>query len=317
MASADFTLGVNLPWLDYGGDFGANAWHPSGGLSAGANRERLQRSLERMVDHGLTVARWFLLCDGRSGIRFAPDGTPAGLDDFALKDIDIAVRAAADAGVQLLFVLLDFHWCKAAEVVSGVQLGGRRAVLAHEDKRAALLERVITPVFEQYGQERTIYAWDLVNEPEWVTFGLATFDPRQAVRQATMRGYVGDCARLAHRCVQQPVTVGLASARWLDFARDLDLDFYQVHWYDKLEAGAPLGTRVPAYVMDRPVMLGEFPTRGSGRSAGNILATAREAGYSGALLWSMLATDDVTGFDDALPHVMAFNGRSSAADGRV
>ena len=42
-AARPFQVGANLPWLQYGGDFGANAWSPRGGL---ARPERAASSLE-------------------------------------------------------------------------------------------------------------------------------------------------------------------------------------------------------------------------------------------------------------------------------
>jgi hypothetical protein len=41
-------------------------------------------------------------------------------------------------------------------------------------------------------------------------------------------------------------------------------------------------------------VLGEFPTRGSARAPGEILALAKRHGYGGALFWSALATDGAT-----------------------
>ena len=32
MTSPTFVVGANLPWISYGGDFGANAWRPAGGV---------------------------------------------------------------------------------------------------------------------------------------------------------------------------------------------------------------------------------------------------------------------------------------------
>jgi hypothetical protein len=46
--------------------------------------------------------------------------------------------------------------------------------------------------------------------------------------------------------------------------------------------------------LGRPLLLGEFPTRGSSLPPPAILEIAREAGYSGALAWSALASDRAT-----------------------
>ena len=65
-----FVLGVNLPWLQYGCDFGANAWQPDGGVGRPEQRARLRASFARLTDRGLTTVRWFVFCDGRAGVRF-------------------------------------------------------------------------------------------------------------------------------------------------------------------------------------------------------------------------------------------------------
>jgi hypothetical protein len=69
---------VNLPWLQYGGDFGANVWQPDGGVGRPERRERLSEVFGRLADRNLTVVLWFVLCDGRAGVRFADDGSAAG-----------------------------------------------------------------------------------------------------------------------------------------------------------------------------------------------------------------------------------------------
>ncbi len=86
---------------------------------------------------GVRQLRWFMLCDGRAGIRFALDGTPLGLDDVFFTDVDAAVTAASDRDMEIMFVLLDSLWCARAPLVDGMQLGGRAKVLRDAAKRDA------------------------------------------------------------------------------------------------------------------------------------------------------------------------------------
>jgi hypothetical protein len=51
----------------------------------------------------------------------------------------------------------------------------------------------------------------------------------------------------------------------------------------------------PLRHLDRPLLLGEFPSAGSARSVDEVLRTARQSGYCGALAWSATAHD---GFSD-------------------
>ena len=68
MPAGTFVTGVNLPWMHYGGDFGANAWRPQGGVGQPDRHAELDDTLARLADRGLGVVRWFVLADGRAGV---------------------------------------------------------------------------------------------------------------------------------------------------------------------------------------------------------------------------------------------------------
>lgn len=305
--TSPFLIGANLPWINYGGDFGANSWRPSGGLSSIGVPPAARRALMDFRSRGVTALRWFLFCDGRAGIRFDGNGDPLGPDTCIWADVDAALDLAASVDMQLMPTLFDFHWCGRRQWVDGVPLKGRRRVIASQRARQMLLDRLLTPLFDRYGRHPRIAAWDIFNEPEWATFGLGTHHPLRSVSLRTMRSFLGEVAALAHARTIQPVTVGSASAAWLDLVRGLGLDFYQVHWYDHLERETPLGRQVAGFELDRPVLLGEFPTRGSARGTASLITTARAAGYTGAFLWSVLAEDHASDHAAALSAVQALS----------
>jgi hypothetical protein len=277
-----FLIGANLPWVHYGIDFGANAWRPGGGISQPEERAEVERAFAQLAASGVGYVRWFLLCDGRAGINFGAGGRPRGLDDFVCRDIDTALAIANLHGIRIMFVLLDFLWCDAARATRGVQMGGRAHVLAERDNRNALLATVLHPLLDRYGDEPQILAWDIINEPEWIT----------TVDAIDLREFLADSIGLIHSTTMHPATVGSAGVRWRASYSDLDLDFYQVHWYDSLKHQPPLETSVSQLGFDRPVLLGEFPTRGPKRTHQEIVAAARAAGYSGAFYWSVLSKDE-------------------------
>jgi len=295
---APFWLGVNLPWLDYGLDFGANAWQPEGGVSSRARRARLEEACRELADRGCRVVRWFMIGDGRAGVRFALDGTPLGLDDRFFPDADQAVSTAGRHGLQILFTLVDFLWLRRARTVNGVRLGGHGRAVSDPARRAGLLLNVFAPIFTRYARERAVWGWDLCNEPEWAVRRIHAH-PASTIRRRDMAAFLREAAACAHVHASQPVTVGLASLRGLPLVRTAGLDLYQVHWYDALQSRAPLETPVASLGLDRPLLLGEFPTRGSRRSPSEIVAGARRAGYAGALAWSVLARDTASDFASA------------------
>jgi len=287
-----FLKGVNLPWLCYGRDFGANAWSPDGGMAKPGRREELRRHLVELKKQGLDSIRWFLFCDGRSGIRFSPAGTPNGTDGRFFADIDAALETAAAAGMKIIFVLLDFLWFDKASQVNGVQIGGRSNTVTGAYKQRALRRRVIRPLLKRYGRSPTILAWDIVNEPEWATRGWGGGIIGPAVSFLAMRRFIRRVSRLVHRHTGQLATVGSGNASGLPLVRGCGLDFYQAHWYDRWEDVAPLERPVPELGLDRPLLLGEFPTRNSARSPEEIVAASRRSGYCGAMAWSLLAEDE-------------------------
>ena len=280
---------MNLPWLDYGIDFGSNAWRPDGGVSQAGPLVRMREGLARAASSGADVVRWFLLCDGRAGLR--EDDGRVRLQPQVLLDLDAAVHCLEERGLRAIFVLLDFSWFAAPRRLRGVTLGGRRRLVADPASREALLAEVLAPILERHGRSGAVLAWDVINEPEWATLGAGAWNPATSLRRASMRSFIADVVGLVHRHSNRPATVGLASAAGLPLVRGLGLDLYQVHWYDSVEARAPLDAAVSALGLDRPLLLGEYPTRGSARSPSSILETARERGYCGALAWSLLAED--------------------------
>jgi hypothetical protein len=290
-----FLVGVNLPWVNYGGDVGANAWRPQGGVGAPSSRAALREHLARIAATGARAVRWFLLCDGRAGILRDADGRLAGLDDCAGRDVDAALDELARAKLRAILVLLDFHWFAPARRHAGVTLGGWRRAGLDIGERRRLIDTVLGPVAARAGGDAPILAWDLLNEPEWATRGFGGTRRGGAVSRRAMRRFLGEAAAAVRDASPHPITVGLASAGGLSLVRDLALDVYQVHWYDAVDARAPLAMPVTQWGLDRPVLLGEFPTRGSALAPEAIVAAARRSGYAGAFAWSALSHDEATG----------------------
>ncbi len=289
-----FVVGVNLPWVGYGTDIGSSAWYPQGGFSAQpAALDLLDRTFAALSADGVSIVRTFLLCDARSGVQFDRDGAPAGLDHAVVPDIDALLETARRHRIGLIPVLLDFHLCKPPQIVNEVRLGGHAQLLIDPAARLALVDRVLRPIVERYGEEDAIVAWDIMNEPEWC-LARERRQRRTSVPFDALQAFLAEAVRSVHESARQPVTVGCADTTRLELVRPLDLDFHQVHWYEPF--GWPALERPVADfdLGDRPVILGEFP--GRGQSAADLLDAAQRAGYAGALVWSVLAGDEYSGY---------------------
>ncbi len=285
---ADFHVGVNYPWRSYGSDFGDNAW-AVGGVSA--HEAEIAADFAAMAAAGVSVVRWFVLTDGRSGIRFGDDGLPIALEDAVLADLDVAVTLAESHGLVLVLSLLDFWWLSEAETVEGVQLGGHAGVIASAEGRAALIDAVFSPILTRFGDRRGIGAWEVITEPVWA-IGTGGWLGDGVSLEAMLALVDETAAEIAAR-TRHPSTVGSASIEaaallWVD--RDLDL--IQIHSYD----GAALVTDA-ALITAAPCVVGELGTASIYGTLSDNLTELEARGYGGVWLWSLRAEDDASALD--------------------
>ena len=253
-----------------------------------ARLEALDRVLGRLSAAGLGEVRWFLLCDGRSGLEMDSPGLVRGPDACLFRDIDAALAAASRHGVLLTPVLFDFPWFRPRRIVHGVALGGRRRLLGPSAARARAIDRLVVPLLRRSGRDPVIAAWDVLNEPEWATLGYGGL-AFSSLRPRTMRALLANLVAAVHAETTQAASVGLASARaasaWFAASQSTSP---RCTGTDRRSAALPA---LPPHLRGQRVLLGEFPTRGSAHGVGGILRAARAAGYCGALAWSARAAD--------------------------
>ncbi len=316
-----FLLGANVPWVHYGVDVGASAWRPEGGLHAHAEDAALLRQVfERLRADGVQTARFFLLADGRAGVRFAEDGTPEALDGSVLADIDVVLDAARTAGIGLVLVLLDAGWFAPPSVVDGQPVRGHADTVRDPVKRSALLERVLRPILIRYADHPAVVAWELLSSadlfvagvgptaPErrglgaalrwWLGLDAAPVEATSQVASEEMRTFLCEAVTLVRRHTRALATVSVSRWSSLPLVRGVGLDVYSVGWPAD---GDELRRAVSDLRLDRPLLLNSFPGSHPQRSIKTMLDTARCAGYGGAFVWSVLRHDAASGYDGQVP----------------
>ncbi len=327
-----FLLGANLPWIRYGLDYGCSAATPAGGLNANADAAGLlDVAMGRLRRDGVEAARVFVFGDARAGVRFAQDGTPEGLDVAVFPDLDVLLSTAERHRIGLYLVLFDAGLVAPPSLQDGVRCGGHADVLAEPAKREALLGRVVEPLLRRYRGHPAIDGWDLFDEPECATAGLACPHPARSlsarrwgqltgllsaglravglggsslpapalVEVSAMRSFLGAAVQAVRQHSGALATVGLASTANLSLVQGLGLDFYQAHWWEPY-GDAALRRAAADFRLDRPLVLGAFPATTASKSVKTVLDTARCAGYGGALVWSLRAVDGRGGEDGQL-----------------
>jgi hypothetical protein len=343
-----FVHGCNYPWSAsgatsfYGLDFGDNVFGPHVGVST--RRPTITRDFAEMARLGFTVVRWFVFCDGRSGIVYDDSGVPSALDAHLFADLDAALEIAQGVGIGLSLVLLDHRWMfrglrdLVPDAASGSLLetslpDGRAHVLVEPAATDRLFERVIEPIVRRYAASGvrpdlapSVFAYELMNEPDFVIeeweSDLSSHVTRP-IRFEVLGDQVARLSDLVHRYSSARTTMAAARLRnlwaWDDEA--FGLDFLQVHSYPDLlhpqRDEDVYGCAARALGCSRPVLLGEFPGNGPVQhpawaspppwTLGDYLEFALSSGYAGAWPWSFSGTDSYGRLPDEPLHKFSRN----------
>lgn len=287
---SQFAVGVNYPWRNYGGDFGATVWGVHEGVSTAQANKAIDQDFEQIAKVGFQVVRWFIFCDGRGGLKFSKEGGVIGLDEQVLADIDAAIALAEKHKLRIIFVLLDFNFAQPAVWYAGKRIGGHRKIIEKPTLTTSFQNNALEPILKAFGQSTTVAAWEIINEPEWV---MTAFPYWQTSKIANERfvTFVRSTALFIKARATQPVTVGSATLSDLHYWSNCDLDFLQFHHYPATKAKKLVSTPVANLGYKIPVILGEFPTGNTRIDANVFIDQMHSNGYLGALAWSFRASD--------------------------
>ncbi len=320
--------GVNYPWFGYGWDFGPAPPGWRGGDDP-AWAPHVGQHLQHLAAIGVSVIRWFILGDGLSygtgpdapkldrsaaddgtGWRFDPPALTSEFQEhFEALLQSFAAWSTGPRPVRLMPVLVDYKFCEPgvwpvskqdpalqqSVPDEGWVKGGR--VEAITSGRRRLIEQVLSPLLRlSCGYRDAIYAWDVFNEPEWVTNG---WHPDRGsghpVDESEMRAFLED-SMSAIRQAGFRSTIGF---NMIETIRQTHLyaDVNQLHHYTNGSRSLQRNPFDPRY----PGIIGEFATsaaedtwpeltQGSQRVLER-LRLAESQGYVLALAWSFQAAD--------------------------
>lgn len=266
--------GVNIPWFNWGCDFGCGS---SGGVSDPNTRQWLEQGFGAMQANGVKVARWWVLEGDPWQIKRDANNAPVSLDPRVFQDMDAAIELAEKYDVYYSFTLFS-----APTAVP-------EKWLTDPGQRAKLVE-VLTPLFARYKDNPRVMTWDLINEPDWDIW-------KGAIALEPVRETVKALAVAVHANSTAYVTVGAAMLDGLPHWKGLGLDFYQAHWYDFMSPGAwcalctDYATVEKRYGLDRPLVIGEF--YGGKDVDAQRFQDWHTKGYAGSYAWSLFS--DKTG----------------------
>jgi hypothetical protein len=302
-----FALGTNWAWHEFGADFGGiAAWNKQG---VSQNPDAFRSDLAAMTSKKVNVIRWWMFPRlDSSGIVFGADDVPTGIGGTLLADLEKGLELAEQSDVYLMLTLFSFDNFRPTQDESGVHHVGLQPIVIDAGKRKRLVQNLVAPVaaaVEASRFKKRALAWDVINEPEWAmtgpnSYGGQPFEPQsgfQAVTHSEMEAFVSEVIAALHAHSSAPVSVGSAAIKWGNAWKHVNLDFYQLHYYDWVYEWFPYTTHTleSENLTDKPVVLGEFPNAGlsaipsknlPARSASQFAADLWDRGYAGALSWA-------------------------------
>ncbi len=335
-SASRLTVGINYPWINYGWDFGDPPLAWLGGQSLDEWRAQKRRQIaddfREFARLGISAVRWFLLADGLNyGMGDdAPqtDGSEWNFSPLPARhpfhaqlgdDFEFVLKTCAELKLKLLPSLLDFHWCFPASIAdqnAWIIKGGRASVVTDSEQRAQFFENVLEPLLKiSLREPETIYAWELINEPEWVTrragFGLFRrgHDEKQTVPHAAMLEFISDgiarinAPKLADGRAAFVSTVGFATWKTIREwkAAALGITLNQFHYYAQDNHELPendfsdeLHCCVGEFASASGMTWPELVTAGTDQTLAHRLRAIGEKGYQSTFLWSARATDQAT-----------------------
>ena len=345
-------IGINYPWIDYGWDFGPPPrWVADDSLPAWRARKRrqIEEDFSQFASLGFFAVRWFLLADGTNyGMaEFAPKKTgddwtfaplPCGhpFYDQLRDDFAFVLHTCSQNGMKFFPSLIDFHWCGQGSVLENnpvIIKGGRYDIVRDPAIRNAFFERVLDPLLEASAQyPNSIYAWELINEPERVIRKFSLFGKRDGnrnVRLQEMREFIAE--GVSHINAKLLPTGGSAFRSSVGFAhwnslhkwdsQKLGITLPQFHYYAQENCALPPHPSSACY----PCVLGEFATAMErdwpdlknlrmDQTVANRLCCIEQKGYPACFLWSAKAMDPSTRWAESEHREVIAYTRSNSAD---
>jgi hypothetical protein len=261
--------GVNMPWYNWGCDFGCNA---GGGVVQ--TKDTIGTRFATLQGTGAHVVRWWVF-PGENPWQITVDGTgkPTGINPAVFADFDAALQLADQYNLYFNFVLFN---AATAPTRSWIDNATHRTALA----------QALGTLFARYRNNPRVMSWEIFNEPEFQIWdGL--------VSEANVVATAGLIADSVHQNSDALVTIGNASAAAIPMWQSVNLDYYSPHWYDYMSGSGDWCMPCNDYNyyrtrfgITKPMVAGEIYL-GSDSNPTQRLNSFYDKGYAGVWGWSL------------------------------
>jgi len=304
-----FSYGINYAWKNYAGDFGGIAGWAKQGVAS--DPEPYRTEMRDMAAHGIKVVRWWVWPEfWTDAISFDNNGAPLPLAQSAIDDALKALELADEADIRIMFCLFSFDGFRPTRESYGIQMTGYRDIVIDNTRRKALMDNVVRPfaqALQNSPHRDRLHSWDIINEPEWAITGPNKYgDPSglggdrfdtnselEPISHDQMEVFLGDTIKTLRAATPDiAISIGSAAMKWANAWKNMDVDFYQTHIYDWVNAYWPYSHSPADFGLDdKPLMMGEYPVEGLDNvDHKTMLQSWLDNGYAGAIGWDYRVT---------------------------
>jgi hypothetical protein len=294
--STPYLNGNNVPWNDFGTDFGTSNYSSSWFNSAFA----------AMHAKGVNSARIWLHCDGRATPTFNSNGDVTGISSTLVANLQDMLNKAQANDIKIYLSLWSFDLFN----------NNHASLVSNTTYTSDYITKALDPILSGIDTYPALAVIEVINEPEWAV-SVTPNTTTQSVTLAQMQTFIKSITTAIHAKTSKiNVTVGSASVKWstangkdgtqADWWSGLGLDNRDVHFYswmvgngydyDPFKSG-----HTPAYYGWKvPCVIGEFPALACQPYTFplQMMAAAYNNGYAGHMPWSYAGVDSNGDFAD-------------------
>lgn len=259
----NFTVGINLPWIDnqYDHDFGYNmtrkpdiSYEPNPTFQN--SKQNFEQYIKDISDIGVKVVRLWLF-ERFEGLTFSPTGHVVNPTTDMFVNLRDACNIAKSYGIKFYFCLMD-TWGILANDLKESPNGDPRekyaaiinGIITTRDKRESFLNAAVDILTDDIIKE-SVWAVDVLNEPDGIErTGCMSDDYRGKIDTGItwehLIDYINDACSTIKTKTEHKVSCGIRTESIDKFSNKIkeSIDFFDIHHYDNngtLESPTHLG----------------------------------------------------------------------------
>jgi hypothetical protein len=301
-----FFSGMNLAWLNYNSDVGADALNENG----------WRKAVQDIRAAGGNSIRWWLFNNMSTSPTISTStNLVTGLPTNTINNIKKALDIAEEYGVMVSLCLFSHNLMESDQW--GIYADDKLSITANKNLFTdagieAFINNALKPVLTAIGDHRALWTWELFNEPEGMATGISGTTPwtKQSVSIGDIQKFSNRVAAAIHDHDNTLlVSNGIHNADEFSYWTDAVLrnaggknngilDFYQVHFYPEHQTTAqnPFDHPFSYWNLTKPLVIGEFSAAGwdkerfpaykvATKTPAQLYLYAYNQGYAGALSW--------------------------------